>query len=403
MKILLFIAACLALLSGCVSPEEMLRNPVTTSHDVMFSDVVIGAALPLTGKHSIQGNAMLPGAQAAITAINLKRGIGGRRVRLEVCDTAGTPEGAKRAMAILAAKGAAVIIGGCSSIESAGLVAGAQSERVPLVVPCATADSISGSNPFVFRTSCTDTQQAEGLAAYLWYWRQIKQIGVLIDMRTASEYERNVARAAAQSFSSLGGYVVKSANYTDIPSCVEAMRQVMACAPKAIVVTAVGKEAAMMVKALRKLGYSGVICGTDGWDRDDFFATLGKDCNPGECIYVTFFSSEYKSDEFETFSEEFRKKYYHLPGAHATAMRDAVVMACGCIANNTSIRDFKRNWLAMQNFFGAASVYNPMRSGDVDRMLFINSLAPAGLKSRYPSPGLIRGFMYSKLESYKFD
>ena len=140
----------------------------------------------------------------------------------------------------------------------------------------------------------------------------LKKIGILIDMRVESEYERNVARAAAQSFSSLGGYVAKSANFTDIPSCVEAMRQVMASAPQAIVVSAIGKEAAQMVKALRKLGYAGIICGADGWDRNDFFSTLGSDFAPGECFYVTFFSNEYKDDEFAAFSEAFRKKFYHL-------------------------------------------------------------------------------------------
>lgn len=403
MKNILYILLPLLILCGCIPREEMLRNPVETGAANSFNDVVIGAALPLTGKYADQGSQMLSGAQAAVESLNQKRGISGRRVKLEVHDTQSTPAGASDAMTALAKKGAAAVIGGYATTETAGLCSGAQRERVPLIVACATADEISNINPFVFRVSCTDTQQAEGLAAYLWYWRQIKQIGVLVDMRTTSVYERNVARAVAQSFADLGGYVVKTANYTDIPSCVEAMRNVMTTAPKAIVVTAVGKEAAMMVKALRKLGYAGVICGTDGWDRDDFFFTLGTDCNPGECVFVTFFSNKYQDDEFSAFSEEFRKKFYHIPGAQATAVRDAVFMAGSCIANNTDIRSFRRNWLSLQNFFGASSIYNPLRSGDIDRMLFINSVTPAGIRSKYPGTRLLRHFMHSKLESYKFD
>ena len=103
------------------------------------------------------------------------------------------------------------------------------------------------------------------------------------------------------------------------------------------------------------------------------------------------------------FSEYFRKKFYHLPGARATAVRDAVVMACNSLAGAGDIKAFRRNWMALQNFFGASSVYNPLKSGDVDRMIFVNSISPAGTARDYPAPRLIRGFMHSKLESYKFD
>lgn len=405
MKTVIFLISCLLFaLFGCVNPEEVLRNPVLAGNNSSaYTDVVVGAALPLSGKYSLQGNEMLPGAQAAVDMLNARRGIAGRRLRLEVCDTQSNPQGAALAVRTLAAKGASVIVGGYSTTETHGLVAAAQQERVPLVIPCASADVFSGINLFVYRTGCTDTQQAEGLAAYLWYWRQIKQIGVLVDARPESEYERNVSRRVAGSFSELGGYVVKSSNYTDIPSCVSAMREVMSYGPQAIVVSAVGKEAAMMVRALRRLGYEGVICGPDGWDGDEFFTTLGKDCQIGECFFVSFFSKEYKDDEFTAFSEMFRKKFYHLPGARATAARDAVVMACNALVGAGNIRQFRRNWLAMQNFFGAGSVYNPLKSGDVDRMIFIKSVSPAGTMGDYPQPRLIRGFMHSKLETYKFD
>jgi hypothetical protein len=88
---------------------------------------------------------------------------------------------------------------------------------------------------------------------------------------------------------------------------------------------------------------------------------------------------------------------------HATVTRDAVMMAGSCVMNCGNVRDFRRNWLALQNFFGASSVYNPKQSGDIDRMIFINSVVPAGENRKFPGARLIRGFMYSKLESYKFD
>ena len=402
-KLLVLVPVLLVLLSGCVKPEEMLRNPVLSDVEHINSDVVIGVALPLSGRYAVEGNEMLPGAKAAVDQLNNRRGVAGRRVRLEVCDTKSNPADAAAAVSTLAAKGASVIIGGFSTNETHGLVKAAPKAQVPLIIPCASSDDFSRSSGFVFRTGCTDTQMADGIASYLWYWRQIRQIGVLVDVRPSSEYERNISRSVAKSFSDLGGSVASSANYSDVASCVAAMKRVMAGGPQAIVVSAVGPEAAQMVKALRKLGYTGVICGADGWEGSEFLHTLGKDFQPGECFFVSFFSKEYKDDEYSAFSEYFRKKYYHLPGARAAAVRDAVFLACGSLVNVKNIKQFRRSWLAMQNFFGASSVYNPQKSGDVDRMLFINSIIPSGIDGEYPSVRLIRGFMHSKLETYKMD
>ncbi|MBE6387510.1 MAG: amino acid ABC transporter substrate-binding protein [Lentisphaerae bacterium] len=403
-RTLLALFGTLFMLCGCVNPDDVLSNPVLLGEQTLIqSDVVIGAALPLTGKYSVQGMEMLRGIETAVDVLNARRGIAGRRVRLETADTNGTPDGAEKAMSSLAAKKASIVVGGYSTTETDGLIKNIANLRIPLVIPCATADGFSGVHPFVFRTSYTDTQQAEGLAAYLWYWRQIKRVGVLIDMRPSAEYERNVARSVAQSFSDLGGEVVRTAEYTDVDSCVAAMREVMGFGPQAIMVPAIGEEAAMMVRALRKLNYKGVICGADGWDGIDFFTALGKNYDPGECFYVTYFSNEYQDDEFKSFVADFQRKFYHIPGSRSTAARDALIMAASCIGNAETIQDFKRNWLALQNFFGASSVFNPKRSGDVDRLLFLNSVSPGGVRFDYPYPRLIRSFMHSKLETYKFD
>lgn len=394
-------AAALSLLAGCIPPEEMLRNPL--NEEFNQSEVVIGVALPLTGADAEAGKEMLQGAQVAVSTLNSGRGISGRRVRLETVDTRSTAAGAKLAMSQLAAKGASAVAGGYTTSETEGLVSGANSERLPLAIACASADKFSNAGLFVFRTSCSDTQQAQGLAAYLWYWRQIKTLGVLIDMRPAHEYERSVARSVAQSFSDLGGNVVRTAEYTDIPSCVEAMRKVMGFGPQAIMVPAIGKEAAKIISSLRQLGFTGVICGADGWDSPDFFPALGKDVNPGECYYVSFFSNEYRDDEYAAFAERFRKECFHYPNGRQAAVYDAVMMLGRCLGNTENIRQFRLNWLALHNYFGASSIYTPQKSGDIDRMIFLNSIAPAGVGGEYPTPRLIRNFMHSKLEGYIFE
>ena len=102
-------------------------------------------------------------------------------------------------------------------------------------------------------------------------------------------------------------------------------------------------------------------------------------------------------------AERFRKECYHYPNARQTAIYDAVMMLGHCLGNISDIRQFRLNWLALHNYFGASSIYTPQKSGDIDRMIFLNSVSPAGTGGEHPTPKLIRSFMHSKLEGYIFE
>ena len=123
-RTLLALFGTLFMLCGCVNPDDVLSNPVLLGEQTLIqSDVVIGAALPLTGKYSAQGMEMLRGIETAVDVLNARRGIAGRRVRLETADTNGTPDGAEKAMSSLAAKKASIVVGGYSTTETDGLMA----------------------------------------------------------------------------------------------------------------------------------------------------------------------------------------------------------------------------------------------------------------------------------------
>ena len=322
-------------------------------------------------------------------------------MKLEICDTRNNPAGAEEAMKKLAAANVSAVIGGYSTSESETISFMAEKLRIPLIITCATADSFCSQGRFVYRITCSDTQHAEGLASYLFYWRQIKNMAILTD--STDQYGCNISRSTAQYFADAGGTILKTSEYNSKKECESAIRNILAYHPQAIMLSAGGKEAAELITALRKSGFNGVICGADNWDGPEFFKALGKNNDPGECCYVTFASSEYKSDEAELFSEIFRKKHYHYPESRSRMAADAVTLMANCLANAPNIRKLNRNWMALQGFFGVTSIYNPRPDGSTDRMIFINRVAPPGTAGEFAAPQMIRHFLHSKLDNYKFD
>ena len=172
--------------------------------------------------------------------------------------------------------------------------------------------------------------------------------------------------------------------------------------PQAVVVSARGELAAKIVTALRKKGYKGVICGLDSWDDDLFFQNLNSLKDPGDCVYVSFFTPKNPTEEFRDFRNGFRQKYFYEPGSYETMSYDALKMLAIGLNHAQTENDFRTNWLSIHNYFGAAATYRVLKSGGIDRTMFINAVDPAQNGETCAGRRMIRCFMHSKLESYRY-
>ena len=395
--VLLFLTGlfCWTFLTGCVSPESVLGNS-----ERIDGPVIIGALLPMTGRDKESGDRMLAGLRFAEYELNNRRGIGGRRIKLVPYDTGSTGAGAAAAFEAAAGDGASGMIAGYSTAEAEAVAPLAVRHRIPSVFPMATTDAI-GPHPCLVRCAYTDRQQGEGLAAYLWYWRQLIRISVLMDADPEAAYERNTARAVAEAFRDLGGVITAAPRYTG-ENFEKALGEALITGPQAIVVSARGARAARMIRALREKGYAGAICGLDAWDTPAFFRELDKMDDPGDCVYVSFFTPQSKTEEFKDFQAGFRQKYFHDPGSCETMSYDALKLLAMGLSQARTLDDFAENWLAIRNHFGAAATYTMLPRSGIDRTLFINAVDSKRADGRGTSGRLIRSFMHSKLASYRY-
>ena len=397
MKIFLLNLAVLGmfLLGGCVPEELMLRRDLETE-----TKVRIGAVLPLTGSNRRYGLKMLEGLQFALDEINSRRGLNGKPVELITFDSGSTAEGAARAVESAAAQNVVALIAGYDTNEVSAILPLVAPLRLPAVIPMATDDEHVGYSRFVFRTIYTDRQQAETLSAYLWYWRKVMNLGILVDMDPKDEYSRNIAREAARYFTQLGGNVVCTAEFrgADYES---AMRQVMTHAPRAIILPVEAALAAKMIRKLRELGYKGIICGPDSWDSEALIQGLAGLEKPGDCVYMGLFSTDSKRREFREFYRDFTDKRFHTPGSSEIQSYDALKLLMIGLGDAEDMIRFGKNWESIRHHGGAAAVYTMLKGGDIDRTMYIKAIAPPNIANPDPYSRMLLEFQYSKLDTYR--
>ena len=390
-RFLILFCGVVLLFCGCVEHTQPLPGK---GH----GPVLIGALLPLTGPDRIQGERMLSGLQYAEYELNSQRGINNRPVKLLVFDSAA--EGTRTAYLSAAKAGVSGVICGGTGDELQDIFAPAQECSLPTVIARDTSDSNVNVNPFIFRSIYTDSQQSEALAAYLWYWRQMQRVCVLMDNSPDAVYERNNARAAAAAFRDLGVTVTDTPVYRGNDFS-RAITNALITGPQAIIVSARGKRAAAILSELRQKGYKGAICGLDGWDAPEFFRSITvKD--PGDCVYISRFTPSEVSEEFKDFSAGFRRRRFHEPGDLETISYDALKLLAIGLGRAENLRDFRKNWQGIRNHFGSAATYTMLKRGKVDRTMYINAVEPAKANGIGCQGRLLRSFMHSKLATYRY-
>ena len=399
-KFLFFSAAALSVLlfhSGCVAPEYRLRINWDEN-----SPVVVAALLPLSGNNKIYAEQMSEGLRCAESFINNHNGINGRPLRLECIDTAGTAEGTAAALDKAVKLNAAGIIAGYSSEEVSMIVQRSPQLRLPTIIPLATSEEHIQLSPFIYRNSYSDSQQTAVLSAYLLYWRLLTKGAVFIDPVDSPEYSRSVARNFSQAVTDSGGTILKTVilpENGDIPHHI--IRDTLATAPQFILLPSAGKRAAELLKLLRKNGFSGIICGPDSWDDDNFINSL-TGVETGDCVYTAFFTPENQTAAYLSFKKEFRERFFHNPGACETQSFDALIFLGIGLSKAENLFDFDKNWRTIRNHQGAAASYTMLKKGDIDRTVYLNTIGiHRGSGKLLPYARLSRQMQYSKIKDYR--
>lgn len=240
------------------------------------ADVVIGLAGPFTGRFTEVGSAMRAAAESAVTEINGRGGIAGRRLRLESVDDGCTSEQGRSVASTLVAQGASVVVGHwCANAAVAAAPVYAQANVVLLALTRHAQLTDKRAGPGIFRLAGRDDQQGEEAARYV--ANVHKQLPVaLVHDRTA--YARSLADGFHRVLAGLGmppvlveGVVASEKDYSTV-----AVR-IKAAGARLVYFAGFPSEAAILLGELRTVGSPTIMLGPDTLATPDFAERAGQD------------------------------------------------------------------------------------------------------------------------------
>jgi branched-chain amino acid transport system substrate-binding protein len=312
--------------------------------------------------------------------------IAGRPIHLLREDSSGNPEVAvERARKLIESDGVDVLVGPVTSPEALALRDVAEAARVPLVVPEAPVNAITGAkcSRFLVRVSYANSQLAAALAGYLASGRKLPRIYMIAADDAPGHDMLGSFRTA---YEAAGGEIVGE---TYVP------RNAPDFAPYLVKLRLTGAELAFahfsgpaaerFVAAYHELRLqaSAKLAGM-GWLVSPFHRTdFRLDAVVGAIGAVNYLPNDADSAIEREFVRRFTARFGHLPSEHAAHGYDAgrlIVAALRAVKGDTADRELFAEALSNTPFEGARGAVriDPATNNVVEDILVVkNVFAPA--------------------------
>ena len=303
--------------------------------------ITLGLIGPLTGSLAVYGTHNENGAKLAIEEINAAGGVmlsdGAHQLALEVKDDQGDSTECVNAMNALISDGIQLVVGSATSGCTSAITAIANSEGVVLITPTGTADSLTTTMDYVFRTCFRDSFQGE-LAAQYALDEGYTKVGVVYC--SADTYSAGLRDAFIAACQSKGLEVVAEesvATMTEVDYTNQFNKMVSAGAELVFTPFYYDVMGPYLVPQARSAGFTGVLLGGDGVDSTETTIPAGADLSVYNNVYfVNHYSTELAtSDVSKNFVAAYEAKYGETPNNFDALAYDAVYVykaameACG--------------------------------------------------------------------------
>jgi branched-chain amino acid transport system substrate-binding protein len=305
------------------------------------SDTVkIGGIFPLSGEESVYGVEARKGIMLAIEEINTAGGVNGKKIDLVYEDDEGNPEKSVNAYNRLTAKDKVnVIIGSITSGCTIAITSKAQSQKVVVIAPAATAKNVTDAGDFIFRACFTDAFQGAVAGRFAADDLGTKKAAVLYD--NGNDYSVGLKDSFIAAYEEHGGGIVANESYTGADVDFNAqITKIKAANPDIVYLPDYYTRVALITKQLRGQGVNTTIAGGDGWD--------GLTENAGDEVLNGYYSNHYAADstdiKVQNFVKAFQSKFGTTPNSFAALSYDSMylirdaMLAAGSF-DSTAIKD----------------------------------------------------------------
>lgn len=273
--------------------------------------IKIGAVMPLTGEGAVYGDPQRKAAEIAVTEINEKGGLLGKKVVLFVQDDKAQPtEAVNIAHLFTSSKDIVGVIGHPNSGNAIPASKIYHEKNLPYVVTSATNPVVTQQGfKNVLRFAPTDDMQGISEADFIHKVLKIKSIVIIHDN---AAYGKGLATQVKEHFESLGGKVLLFdtiiAGESDYRSLLSKVKQYK---PSVIFYGGMHPEAAKLIKQAKEFGLETKFVLGDGCFDEELIKLSGTD---GKNVYISFLAPPWEEvPSAKNFTEKYNKLYGSVP------------------------------------------------------------------------------------------
>ncbi len=360
------LSAAVVLLAGCAGPRSRSAD----------DPLQIGVVLPLSGNDADAGKQVLAGIRCAHEMLRRDLGKDVQLPELVVRDDRGQSARADAAVRELAEQGVAAVLAGYRSSEALAVKSAAAELQLPILTPTATNDGVTERNPYMFRASFSDRQQAKALAYYARYRRRCGRMGVFLNLDENAVYSRDLGRQTAQEFVNYGGRLAGSAGFREsMTDFRPQLRELLAAGLDVLFVPSYSACAGRIVRQARELGYRGLILGGDGWNGAEFLRECGK--NPGDVAFSTVYSPDLHIPAQESFVRLFQELNHREPSVNEALGFEAMMLMFMATREAYDSDQIRERFAQIRSYPGVSGEVQMAADGDSRRNVFINVVREA--------------------------
>ena len=356
-------AAVMALsLAGCSGGS--MDDSSSSSAKASGDSITIGTVTTNSGTAAAYGEAEVKGFELAVSEINAKGGINGKKVKLESMDDKGDATEASNAYNKLAGDNNVLAVAGPTiSATTAAVAPLADQSKLVTIAPAATSDSIETGN-YLFRTCFKDSYQGEVAARFAAENLKVKKVAVLYG--TGDAYSSGVGEAFAKAAEKLGLEVVdkESSSSADDTEYSAQLQKIQASGAELLYAPYYYSVAGpYIIPQARSVGFEGYVMGPDGYDG---LKLTGDKSQYNKTYYTTHYSADDNTNtKVQDFIKSYKSKNNAEPNTFAALGYDTIYMIKQAIekAGENATREDVRNAVAGMTFDGVTGKFTMDKSG----------------------------------------
>ena len=356
-------AAVMALsLAGCSGGS--MDDSSSSSAKASGDSITIGTVTTNSGTAAAYGEAEVKGFELAVSEINAKGGINGKKVKLESMDDKGDATEASNAYNKLAGDNNVLAVAGPTiSATTAAVAPLADQSKLVTIAPAATSDSIETGN-YLFRTCFKDSYQGEVAARFAAENLKVKKVAVLYG--TGDPYSSGVGEAFAKAAEKLGLEVVdkESSSSADDTEYSAQLQKIQASGAELLYAPYYYSVAGpYIIPQARSVSFEGYVMGPDGYDG---LKLTGDKSQYNKTYYTTHYSADDNTNtKVQDFIKSYKSKNNAEPNTFAALGYDTIYMIKQAIekAGENATREDVRNAVAGMTFDGVTGKFTMDKSG----------------------------------------